>query len=445
MPNHTIQRFRDRALASLLVLVLLPSLASAQATIEGIGNITTPGGDIPFNLKLFTPDAFFRGEELSGLAFVGVEQDPEARKGIPWRQNGKDFVIDFAHYGSEIRATWIERGELLSGVWVKDRGEAGEAILPFRAEFNDERELYPVPQTKYLGIGGDWLVQFEDSAQPVLLTARIKAEARFDANVVTDTGDYRYLKGVANREEFVFSTFDGAHAFLFRGRLTDMPAPNTMGRPSAMEGTFWSGNWYQTDFEGIRTSRYRRFPADRVATPTDVALGDLSYPDLDGVERALDDPELMGKVTIYEVFGSWCPNCGDAAALLEEFEAIYGDRGLNVVGLAFEVATDPAERVERIRAYLDRHNAEWPVLLVGPADKQRAAEAFPLLDKVHAYPTFIVVDHAGEIRWVYSGFDGPATGVYHNAFEERLRTLVIELLDEAEAAEQAGDGEGDGE
>lgn len=55
---------------------------------------------------------------------------------------------------------------------------------------------------------------------------------------MTETGDYRYLEGVVNGNQLQLSTFDGAHAFLFTGTVTD----------STINGHFYSGNHWKEPF-----------------------------------------------------------------------------------------------------------------------------------------------------------------------------------------------------
>ncbi|MEM9066462.1 MAG: TlpA disulfide reductase family protein [Planctomycetota bacterium] len=432
-------------LVSILAVTLAPVSALAQATVAGVAYVTTPGGDARTRISLFTPDPFFAGDELEGLAYFGVIDDPESRAPVPWTQKDGDVTIRFEHFGSEINATWVDPGKVLSGTWTKDRGEQGRAVLPFRAVFDDQDEIYESPPIKYLTAVRNWMVIMGDSDDPVLLEIKGNADARLLATVISETGDYRYLRGVATGPtEFELSTFDGSHAFFIKGQVGQDPGAPRGSLPSDVRGNFYSGNWYRTSFEGVPTERFRRTPPDRRVRATDVSLSDLQYPDLDGDIRTLDDPELRGDVTILQVFGSWCPNCGDGTRLLEEMQAVYGGQGLKIIGLAFEVATDPEEAARRVRAHQARYNADWPVLLAGPADKQRAAEAFPLISSVAAYPTFLFVNHEGEVEKVFSGFDGPATGNRYEWWERTFHSQIKEMLRNAESAsdsaEQASDG-----
>ena len=40
------------------------------------------------------------------------------------------------------------------------------------------------------------------------------------------------------------------------------------------------------------------------------------------------------------IFGTWCPNCYDQTKYLVELDERYGDKGLSILGLAFEFGDD---------------------------------------------------------------------------------------------------------
>src|SRR2546427_189553 len=98
-----------------------------------------------------------------------------------------------------------------------------------------------------------------------------------------------------------------------------------------------------------RTRTERRPRAGESSMPDPFAMTALknpsgrlrfSFPDLDGHPVSLSDPKFKGKVVLVEVFGSWCPNCNDQAPVLEELYRKYHDRGLEIVGLAYEMTGD---------------------------------------------------------------------------------------------------------
>ncbi len=162
-----------------------------------------------------------------------------------------------------------------------------------------------------------------------------------------------------------------------------------------------------------------------------VKLEDLTYTDLNGNSRSLSDPSLRGKkLTVIEVFGSWCPNCHDAANLLGEFSNKYKSRGMKVVGLGFEITGNVARDTRQLTRYRDRFNIDYPILLAGSSDKIKASESFPLIDRIRSFPTTIFIDQAGKVRAVYSGSSGPATSDAHRELRDSFERIIVKLLSE---------------
>ena len=117
---------------------------------------------------------------------------------------------------------------------------------------------------------------------------------------------------------------------------------------------------------------------------------------------------------------------------LAELDRRYGERGLAILGLAFELDEDlgrSASVVDRFRA---RHGVDYPVLFAATANKDEASEAVPALDRVRAFPTTLFVDATGKVRAVHTGFAGPATGAAHEHMRTRYESLIEQLLAEGE-------------
>ena len=122
--------------------------------------------------------------------------------------------------------------------------------------------------------------------------------------------------------------FDGAHAFLFHAREN---------KPGELTGDFWSANNWHRTWTAVKNPAARMpdaFKQTKVVSGS--RMGDYRFPDLDSKKTRLDDPQFDAKARIIYVFGSWCPNCHDAAAYFSQLQKKYGD-DLSVLGLAFEV------------------------------------------------------------------------------------------------------------
>ena len=133
------------------------------------------------------------------------------------------------------------------------------------------------------------------------------------------------------------------------------------------------------------------------------------------------------------IFGSWCPNCNDATRLLVELDRKYRDRGLSIVGLAFEMTCELERDARQVRRYAEHHGIDYPLLAAGVSDKAEASKTLPLLDRIRSYPTTIFLHGDGRVRAVHQGYTGPATGAANDRLRADFRELIEELLAESEA------------
>ena len=147
---------------------------------------------------------------------------------------------------------------------------------------------------------------------------------------------------------------------------------------------------------------------------------------MEGERRTLGELLPAESAGLLVVFGTWCPNCNDLTATLVELQRRYPD--LRIVGVAFELGSDPVKHREAVRGYIDHHGIEYPVLIGGSASKALASEALPILDRVRAYPTTVFLERGRRPAAVHTGFSGPATGQRYEAlvarFESEIQTLI---------------------
>jgi thiol-disulfide isomerase/thioredoxin len=222
-------------------------------------------------------------------------------------------------------------------------------------------------------------------------------------------------------DELWLSCFDGGHAFLMRAKQTG---------DGTLTGDFWSGNWWHETWTARRDEQAALPSAFELSTWNEqISLEQLHFPDLDGHERSIIGDDQKGHPLIIEIFGSWCPNCHDAGKYLSEIDQRYHDRGLRVLGLAFELTGDLARDAAQVRKYQQRHALSFPIFIGGLADKEKASQQFPALDRIRAYPTLIFVNRDGSVKAVYTGFSGPAAGETHLRLRERFETIIEAMLE----------------
>jgi thiol-disulfide isomerase/thioredoxin len=246
------------------------------------------------------------------------------------------------------------------------RGRERFVTLDFHARFGIERSL-PNPANMPPDWTGRWAVDFASDDLPAVGLFD-QDRTRLVATFMTSTGDYRYLAGDVRIDgSFEVSVFDGAHAFLFRARPT---------ADGGLEGDFYSGDSWHDTWTARRDESARL--ADEFAQTTwrsQASLAELVLPDLDGRPRSLADPEFAGRAILIQLFGSWCPNCHDETAYLVDVDRRFRERGLVILGLAFELTGDFARDANQVRAFQQRWDVRYPLFVAGPADKRAGSRS----------------------------------------------------------------------
>lgn len=411
----------------LLVAALFSSLLAASgcgsdpgSSLEGTWRavLTTPGGELPFLLVIDAQGAVIRnGAEV--VPFSSVERD------------GSRVVLRMEGYDSAIHATWEGPGAPMTGEWIRTRPEGEQDRLPFRATPGETRRFLPaehkaVPDAP-ASVAGAWAVVFSDEDGQEPARGEFTQEGRMvTGTFLTPTGDYRFLAGDYQGGVLRLSCFDGAHAFLFRARADG---------ETTLSGDFWSRGTYHATWTARRIEPDAEEdglpdPFEMVGLTNDEGRLQFTFPDLDGEPVSLSDRRFAGEVVLVSLFGTWCPNCNDEAPILARWHRDYRERGLQIIGLAYEFTGDVERDRRMVRLYAKRYGLEFPLLLAGISDKAAASATLPDLTAVLAYPTTVFVGRDGRVRNIHSGFEGPATGEHHEQLVARMEAIIEELLAE---------------
>ena len=335
------------------------------------------------------------------------------------------LILKFPHYDSII-TTQISRAEFNSGLTASDvirgqykkrRGNDQWAQMKFVARHSESKQEFEDPQ-EFLG---RWKVKFDSSEDPAVgIFKRTGESNQVVGTFLTTTGDYRYLGGYVKDKTLVLCCFDGAHAFRFEAQSA---------ASGQLTGDFWSSNTWHETWTAVKDDNAKlpdAFAQTKLAEKS--GLENLQFPDLEGTKRSLNDIAFRGKARLVYVFGSWCPNCHDAAAYFKELQDKYSSKGLKILGLAFELTSNHERNATQVKQYLRRHNVSYPVLIAGPADKAKASKEFPVIDRVRSYPTTIFLDETGAVRGIHTGFTGPATGKSYEELKQKFESLIEEML-----------------
>jgi thiol-disulfide isomerase/thioredoxin len=329
--------------------------------------------------------------------------------------SGDSVKITMLIFDIELRAK-IE-GNTLKGFYIKNYDP--DFRLPFSAT-QDEDFRFIKSGEATTNFSGKYQLQFQDEKETYPSIGIFNQEGNHVLGTfLTPTGDYRYLEGNVVGEKLMLSTFDGNHAFLFSAQMVG----------DSLKGDFYSGKKSHETFKGIKNEKAVMPDADSL---TFLKEGfdkiSFSFPDVDHNMISPSDEKYEGKVLILQIFGTWCPNCMDETKFLTQWYNNNHNRGVEILGLAYERKDDFDYASGRVKKMKEKLGVPYDFVIAGTNDKEKAAATLPMLNKVIAFPTTIFIGRDGKVKHIRTGFEGPGTGVYYERFKERFNQIVNELF-----------------
>lgn len=242
---------------------------------------------------------------------------------------------------------------------------------------------------------------------------------KLKATFLRITGDSRYLDGIVTGDHFYLSTFIGSGPGYYTG---------TINTDASITGSIVHARGQQA-FSGVHN--------EEAALPDAYSLTylkdgypslDFSFPDISGQQVSLKDDKYKNKVVLVTITGSWCPNCIDEAAFLAPWYKRNKKRGVEIISIHYERKTDTAYAKKVIGRFKERFAIDYDQVFGGLADKQHVAETLPALNTFLSFPTTVFIDRQGNVSKIHTGFSGPATGKYYDAFIKEFTATTDALL-----------------
>lgn len=374
------------------------------------------GIELPFNFSVKT-----QGKRIVML----IQNGDERIRVDEITQKGDSLIIKMPVFDTGFKVVVLPDGGW-QGVWINHyRKEKKE--IPFKAVYGVSwRFPSSAPSSSTAAFEGQWETTFSpqtpDSSKAIGIFHHQEQTPFVTGTFLTETGDYRYLEGLADGNTLRLSCFDGSHAFLF------IAQKETNG---TLKGDFYSGAHWHEFWEAVKNPDFKLREAEEITTIAhpEQPLA-FAYPDLNGKEVKLSDKRFEGKPVIIQLMGSWCPNCMDESAYLSSVYKQYGSQGLEIVALAYERTTDREKAKLQVSRLVKRFNMTYPVLLTGLSGKDQAWASMPFLNKVSAFPTTLFLNKEHKVVKIHTGFSGPATGREYEKFKEETERLINRLIHE---------------
>ncbi len=367
--------------------------------------------ELPFNFEIV-----YEGSEMYAILY-NADERIKTENIIFGRDisTGKDTVIiNFSVYDTSIEA--IYEDGVMEGDWIVHYKE--NYRIPFKATHGNSKRFDFTNRQDYANIDGSWKVTFGiDTDKPFL------AQGIFTQNMdtikgtfLTETGDYRYLEGKIFKNKMYLSAFDGAHAFLFTGKVLEN---------GDITGTFKSGSQYTVDWQAERSDDFSLSDPFNLTKSTGGKV-DFSFENTEGQIISLSDEKFKNKGKIISVMGTWCPNCMDEALFLKEYFEENPKQNIELISIGFERYSEKEKNILALRRFKQKMNFSHEVLLGGSYSKKAASEALPFLDTIISYPTMVFLNKDNDIVDIYTGFNGPATPNFEK-FKKQFEEVLLKL------------------
>ena len=375
-------------------------------------------GELPFNFEVkYMDEERFYIEFINGAERIRVDSIQYGRD----RSRARDTMnIHFPEYQTYIHAEI--RGNTMQGEWVvKNRDNYR---IPFYSQAGRDYRFTNLTQAPDQNLTGEWATLFgTETPTPEKAIGEFKQTGnRLEGTFRTETGDYRFLEGTVQGRKFWMSTFDGVHAYMFSGSI----------KGDSLFGEYRSGKHFRTLWTAWRDPNFKLGNADSLTTLKTGANISFSLKTPEGRDLAFPSQAYDGKIKIFTILGTWCPNCRDEQVFLKEFlqQNPEAAKDMALTGFAFERHKDPAEANVHLLEYKKKMGIPFDIVYAGKSDKAEAEKLFPALNKVMAFPTMIILDKQNKVRRIHTGFDGPATSQYET-FKKEFAELIETLRKES--------------
>ena len=370
-------------------------------------------GELPFTFEI----KYDENENLSMIIHNGEERI--VVDGLKYgrdKATAKDtLIIPFEEYDTYIKALTEEN--IMEGYWHVNYRK--DYKIKFKAIHGDGDRFKNTSPNDAVDFNGKYEVKFSPDSEDEYPAVGLFNQngQKIEGTFYTETGDYRFLEGKVFGDKTLLSCFDGAHAYLFEMKKVN----------GAVIGEFRSGVHHREPFSAKVNNDYKLKNAYEIVGIKNQNPFHISLINTEGKTISTKSEEYKGKVKVFDIMGTWCPNCKDAAEYLRAFSKNNSD--VKITSIAFERYRDSTTALQKLKNYENKMKLPFETLLGGYFDKKETAKILPQIDTIKAYPTLLIVDKKDVVRKVYTGFYGPATKEYDN-FKNEFEKIINDLKNE---------------
>lgn len=373
-------------------------------------------GQLQMNDRLSVPfDFFFDIKELKNGLII---QNGSENLFLKLKKKKDSIIAYFKEIDAQLVYTINQKS--IRGYWI-NHNKKNPIKIPFSA-YKTNQNKFEIPidaLSDSTMLKNHYKVKFLKTNKWSIGKFKSKNGA-WEGTFMTETGDYRFFSGYCFENKFKLSSFNGNWAMLVQGEIYQ----------DSIHGILYSGVSFSTEFDGEFEPTFKLGnPNELTSVVNDESFNFIGIKTLRNSQ--FDYSKNNGKVVIYQIMGTWCPNCIDEMNYYKELTAKYQKQGLTINALAYEIPQNNVKsNLKKLKKFKKRMKLNYPIYFAGKPSTELASSHFPMLNRVMSYPTSIVLDKKGNIRKVHTGFNGPATGLSYEQFKIEMDDLIKQILNE---------------
>ena len=388
------------ALTFLLSMLAVPSAlaeeAPAPASEESAAAETSAA--VPESNAAEAPD-LWESDEM-GLSFPFGEVEKKT-----------DFLVNLSFYSITNRDPYAAIA--LLNYYILDE-ELLTLIRGQMAEATADEKASLASLVNEMGATIGYVVTIAAPTPDSVFTAAVPQE---DVTEFAVNGDYHYFFVKESPEAFLASMDLPTDAELDASVVAEMASFKEQVRQEV-------ASVQQAAVEALKTAKTYA-PVDPLAPLVGQVLRFESV-DLDGNPVKSEDLLKNNKVTMVNLWGTWCPNCVNEMAELAEIHKRLQEKGCGIVGIEWE-RVPIAEVKEAAVKLLTDSGVTYPNVIF--------PENNDILGGIHSFPTTLFVDSEGKILCL--PIEGAAVAMYEPTVEKLLAREAVEPATESGATKSA--------
>jgi thiol-disulfide isomerase/thioredoxin len=358
------------------------------------------------NLNSNPPAGYFlNGNEATQIPEIQLQND------------SLSFI--FSEYSAAMLGVW--NGKEWRGKFIRYRSDTNwnECSLS-PSELAQSKEPAPHADVTLVGKFQAFIAGEKGVDSTTMANFWMKNDSIYGTLIAPD-GDEGLFVGTQNGSKVTLSRFTGWQAFVME---------------LEQQGSGWKGTLYARSGVPMTFSLIPRLSGDPEPTPErgptmKVPKTPFSFFGTTPAGQMISstDNRFIGKALIIDIMGTWCHNCMDATPLLQQLYSEFNTKGLEIVGLAFEISDKPELAKKNITLFQNRYGITYPLLFCGSTkDSNVKSKILSQLNDFSGYPTTVFVDRKGSVKEIHVGFKGPATGEEYQRQVQQYYKIVRDLL-----------------